>query len=800
MQAISVLDALGQAALFLAIFFVVGGPLAFLATRAKGLARIRADRLSYATLALAFGVGTVPLILSLMDLLSIPFTPITIWATFLIFLVASAIVLFIKREGVRSLVARVAASLRHRPARIATLLPALIFLAILLFHVMPTVGLYVHPGDDPKLYTLISVRILEERGFAEDWGVYAPQAWFQEKTHLLIPGYAALVAYLQLLTDIPIEQIVTLTTVTFTALISMGIYLLARSLSLSKPAGLASALAFGLLNVEPNIGWFGWGGNAELSSLFLLPVTVGLVILLTEREAWGLGTMVATAVLMAGMFLIHPFSAFYLGAFLLPYALLVYYRKRRIAPVLFPFAAVALGLGMLGPVLIRALPAEAAIGAEYALGNPGWTPIFALGMDAVQALGSVAWRVAVVYGVGVVLFLIAVPWLLKRGRWYWKPFLPLGLWMIALFLLHENNPNGLFTVEFPLWYRVDANRAFSITSLPLSVVVGSLLIAFGKDHRNTLKSLVAWIRGPARRSLAALPTSQLVRVGFVSAVLLIQLVQVGGVLVLARNESPVSQADAEALQWISENIDEGTFYVSWADAGTWIAPSARHRVVIPFGVITNYTFYDEYFRIDEQFRQDPESLSVLSFLNEEGVDYVYVGPRRIYDRPGLDAAALEKSAFYETVYNRSGVHIFAYRGAEIGILWEFSIFDPYIWTGGLGGEIGFRLDGLHLTSLDGNRTSVTMRLTDGGIELDEDVVFLEVRWRTEGEARLSLDIQVGDATHRLIDQGAQGHTAIWMFKISNFGPGRVTSFTFFTEGFGTSIFNSMVMYRAVPAG
>lgn len=659
MVPITVVTALLEAAIYLVVLFVIGGPLAFLITRLRGLSLFREDRLAFGALALGSGMATIPLLFVLLDTSGIPFNAPAVWGILLVFLAIDAMVLIRFRERLLGFLRATRRSLSHPRSRLFLLAALAVPTSILLLHILLPVGLFVHPGDDAKLYSLISVRILEEGGIAEDWGLYAPSSWFQERTHLLIPGYASLVAFFYLLTGIPLSHHVTVGIVTLTALISFGVYLLARGLGLGRGASLASAFVFGVLILEPNITWFSWGGHAEISSLVLLPIVVGLTVRVSEQEAWAMGSILAVGALTAGMLLLHPFSGFYLMAFLVPFAIWVFFRKKKAGGALFPFAPLAVGLALLTPVLIRALPAEAAISSAYSVDNPAWTPIFFPGMNSVAALGSIVWRMSVVFGVGLLILLIAAPWLLRGSKWDWKLFLPLGLWIFALFLLHENNPNGLFIVQFPLWYRIDSNRTFNITSLPLSVILGPVLLAAVTSLGTLLRRVRLWSdKGPHPRS--PFRPASVVATLILVAVLFVQFTQMSDVIGDARQKDAVSAADAEAILWISENLPGGIFFVSEADAGPWITPLARQRTVIPFGVVTNSTFFLEYQRIQAQMRTNPESVAVLDFLNREGVDYVYVGARKIYRRPGLNPMLLEQSALYEMVYNRSGVWIFSY--------------------------------------------------------------------------------------------------------------------------------------------
>jgi hypothetical protein len=63
-----------------------------------------------------------------------------------------------------------------------------LFLLIIIVQMFPLVGLWVTPGDDAKLYSLISLRIVETQGIPPNWGAFANPSWYTEYTHLLLPA------------------------------------------------------------------------------------------------------------------------------------------------------------------------------------------------------------------------------------------------------------------------------------------------------------------------------------------------------------------------------------------------------------------------------------------------------------------------------------------------------------------------------------------------------------------------------------------------------------------------------------
>ncbi len=455
-----------------------------------------------------------------------------------------------------------------------------LFLAILAFQMVGLSGLFVTPGDDAKLYSLISQRFIEVKGIPGDWGTYAATSWYSERTHLLLPGFSSIVAFLVPISGFDVPTVVSVLSSLFRILTASSLYYLVWVFTRRRIPSLLAMFVYGFLIFEPAVNWFSWGGMAELSSISLLPVAAAGTFLVGKNGAKSKATLLWVGLLVGGMSILHPFAFFYYLAFVLS-TTIFFLLKRHWARAITSWFPTLLGLGLSSGPILHAAPEEAAISASYSIFNPAWTPVFNWTMTVNQALLSVASRAIIVYGIATVVFLIEGSILIRRSIMVSGTVRAiLGIWALLLFLLHENNPNGLFLIPFPLWYRIDPNRTFSITSLPVAVMVGLILEAglrnlFSerrfKFGRSFLVSLKGW------RSMSR---TRLLSIMLVSFIVIAQIISNAAILYSARADSPVQTDDILAFSWIkTHTLANATFFVNSADAGTWIPLYTSRRVV-----------------------------------------------------------------------------------------------------------------------------------------------------------------------------------------------------------------------------
>ncbi len=533
-----------------------------------------------------------------------------------------------------------------------------LFLAIAVFGLSPLWGLWTTPGDDAKLYSLITLRFIDTGGIPQAWGSFAPASWYVERTHLLLPGFSSVAASIVYLTGVDIPTSVSVVSSVFRVLPASTLFVLMFTMSRRKLPALLTMAVYGFFVVEPINGWFQWGGMAELAAISILPLVAAGTFLLSTQTPLNRRFYAWLAVLIGGMSLLHPFAFFYFLAFILPLTLVVLLR-RSWRSALRMWEPVAAGLVLAAAPIAGAVGSEASIAASYSVYNPGWTPVASWSMGLPTILGNIVVRMVVVYGAAVILLLIlgiALLWTeVQRDR---RIFLVLGLWFAGLFFLHENNPNGLWLIPFPLWYRFDANRTFGVTSF-IAASVAALV----------LEVLLLWLIPPLEAFRRPSPRVRLHdlrkdrrRAAVAALLVLVAVGQIAGNGLLnagSRNDAPITADDAAAFAWIKANTStSAVFFVNWADAGTWIPLFTQRTVVLPFGVVTNYDLLNAFYQYDAEFAANPSCSGCLAFMRNLGATYVYSGPARIYGRPGFNPQQIIATGLFNTVYHEASVWIF----------------------------------------------------------------------------------------------------------------------------------------------
>jgi hypothetical protein len=361
------------------------------------------------------------------------------------------------------------------------------------------------------------------------------------------------------------------------------------------------------------------------------------------------------------MSLLHPFTFFYYVAFLGALSLVLFLRRHFLKGISVWLPVVlSLALGS-GPIL-NALSQELSVSPLYSTVNPAWTPTLNSSMSVNQAVLSIVSRFVTVYGLATTTILLIG----LAGLFAFRGFFPshqkvvgvLSLWYLLMFGLHENNPNGLFVIPFPLWYRIDSNRAFGVTSLILACSIGLIaeywirksISASPFTHVLHSRSLLLLTRGNRRNFAIA---------GLLLFLVAAQVVANTKVTFGSQSDSPVTGDDVAAFNWIRTQTPlNATFFVNLADAGSWIPVYAERRVVMPFGVVTNVSLLVNYTQVVSAFETSPSSTQSLQYLTSFGVTYVYSGPARIYGRSGFNPIALTTVGAFTPVYHKNDVWIF----------------------------------------------------------------------------------------------------------------------------------------------
>ena len=615
-------------------------------------------------LSVVSGIALFPLVFLNLGLVPGTVAPVTVW---ILFLGAAGLNLYLYRRLFR----RLPAEWRQLPSRLSSgdrwFFGVLV--AILLFQMSPLAGLWVTPGDDVKLYSVITQRFIDTQGIPQDWGMFARAAWFDERTHLLLPGFSSIMAGAVYIFGTDVSVTVSILTSVFRSLASASLFLLILAITKRRVPALIGMAVYGLITFEPPIAWFQWGGQAELAAVSILPIAAAATYLVYSRGMPSRRFILWTGIIIGGMTLLHAYAFFYFLGFLLTVTGICLW-KRSLTRAALLWIPTAVGLILAAAPVLHAFPSELSISGYYSSTNAGWNPVFGPQMSVNEAFVSLVLRVATVYGGGVTVLLLLGMVLVREIGSREKAFAAtMGGWFVMIFLLHENNPRGLFLVPFPLWYRLDANRTFDVTSMIAAAFSGIVLEQlFWKMRRHQpLSEASVW----ARRVWSPEDgRKRLVAILVIGAILAAQLVVNASALLASRTLSPIGPDDEPAFGWIrTQTAADAVFFVNAADAGTWIPMFAHRQVVFPFGVVTNYTLLAEYQRALDAFIADPASPEAIQFMQSIGATYVYAGPARIYDRPGFNVTGIEASGLFDTVYQGGSVWIFELRPRSRPSLW-----------------------------------------------------------------------------------------------------------------------------------
>jgi len=798
MQPVTILTLLVYVPAFLLMLALYGNPFRIVFEKYLVKRDINLDRVEKVSLTLASGSAVIPLIIMIFTLLRGLLSTFTVQFLTLVFTVINFVV-YRKSIG------------RLGKAKIAlpnakTTIVLVVFLAIFIFHLYSSLGLFVYPGNDPALYSMITLRIVENGGYAQSWGSFAPPTWYMEKIHLIIAGFAGTCSYFHFLTGLSVEKAVFLITIIYASLISLGIYFLLKRLLKNTSFALCSAFTLGML-IEPGIGWFTWGGNAELASLFLLLVAIGILWELFSRDSINLGYLLYVAFLVAGMVLYHSLAAFYLAFFLIAY--IVVYIRRAPRSILKIIIVAFLSIAFILPIFISAVTSEMAIAKEYAEApNPFWTPTIQWDpmvrwyLSARQNVFSIIWRFLSVYGAGTFLLMIAIKVL--QNYKYDKKFSYLLLaWWIVIFLAHENNPNGLFLIRFPLWYRIagETNRVFTETSFPVAIVIG---IGTAKVFENLRK--IHFRKSKVFSSLRSmLKTVLSEKLMLVVIFLFIFQVSINiSINSYARSNSPITEADISAFNWIKQNTSPNdVFFVMHNDAGFWIPVYTHRRVVIPFGVVTNATLLNYYKNeIAKTSIEDLSSYEVLSLLNQQDVSYVYVGSKKVLQdifpmniNPGL----LAHSPFFETVYNESNTYIFNFHGATFNTIWvDYNFSSGWTVNQGTGNTVDEMYE-LRPSLRLGDKEPRGVASREVQLDNVQNVTFLEVHWNTTKTATFSVYVEVDGVGYEMFKgQNPQKELETTIINVNSKAVGRINRISIVVEGDGYGYVDDIKFIHAIP--
>lgn len=305
-------------------------------------------------------------------------------------------------------------------------------------------------------------------------------------------GYHTVIAAWRGVGDLPLAQGVLWTGQILNALIALVMYGLGAVVLRSPRSGLIAAGVAGLLSLMPAY-YVTWGRYTQLTGLLLLPGLLIASLALAEHTTFSWRLVGLTAVLLAGLMLVHYRVLVFYAAFMLPYSIALLLRQRRRAgQLVLRFGAASIGAALLaGPwvlvmlrrVLIPFAGAPAALAGSESYNSLDWALLMA---------GNAKWLYAVA---GASLVLALMPRHRLRHRWQ---VAAVAVWIVALYLVVRPDLLRLPAVEIGTNQAgVMLGNTFSLPNVRVDqLVIVSLYIA--------AVLLVAWLpsRLPRWRVLA----------------------------------------------------------------------------------------------------------------------------------------------------------------------------------------------------------------------------------------------------------------------------------------------------------
>jgi hypothetical protein len=239
-----------------------------------------------------------------------------------------------------------------------------------------------------------------------------------------------------------------------------------------------------------------------------------------------------------------------------------------------------------------------------------------------------------------------------------------GSWFLALFLLHENHPAGMFFYEYPLWHFVYPHRVKLAFIFPIAFLAGAGLIfwfSFMKlVYTRIQKMNKRMIKGMDIRPVSGVVISAIICVAFVSTLVTPDITSnIWDMTYAARRGNPIEPADARAFEWIIRHIPENArFFTDEYDAGVFI-PHYTGRTLIPPLVHFWTDIPSDLNALHEGFIDDPNAQRTLDILERYNTTHIYIGVGRYYEwPPRFNAAWFMESEHYELLYMIDGVFIF----------------------------------------------------------------------------------------------------------------------------------------------
>jgi hypothetical protein len=454
-------------------------------------------------------------------------------------------------------------------------------------------------------------------------------------------GLYALSASAQNLAQAPAHTALLWTAQTLNGLCAIGLYFVLDR-KVGRVGALVGAVAAGLLSHQP--AWYvNWGRFTQLAAQ--VPLLIAWLLLWEAWRIWraqprqaGWPTF-ASAILVSGIALLH----FRVAAFLAPLAVMVGLYEGYLALKNRQLRTWLIGIAAMGGIVL------------WCISPALWDALRVYAAASATPTNAVSQAIYYDWSTENFPLLMARPWLmwlalacagiaaLRRQPLLW---LTLG-WLVALTAIGNSYVLGIKALNI-----VNFSGALIMFYLPIALLLGlaaeSALARLAKYRAQltpvflTATLLAGFAAGQAR-SLEIEPFRYF-----------------------------VTPADLPALDWINHNTPPDARIainiVFWfpafphgTDAGYWI-PYFTGRSTNAVSMLLNFAPADYRTRAkqaSEAVRKLETDLSAVAELKALGYDYVYVGARGNFERPGLNPALLQQSPDLTQVYAAEGVAIFA---------------------------------------------------------------------------------------------------------------------------------------------
>jgi hypothetical protein len=572
----------------------------------------------------ALGIAAICVVYVLATVVQLPVVPAVAWFTL------AAAVGFALYRAVRGW-ARLGPSIRWavRAYRYEALALAVIGAATLAFRVIPYWSELVYAGNDIRIFTLITQMISSQGVMPHSYGAYAFPSWsVATDDHLFFSGSEAMFAFTNNWMPVNTPQYVSAVTILINAAIPFAVYVLARTLfpERTRWCALGAAAVVGIFAAYP-LFMTNWGGIDETLGWFLAPVVIALLVEQGRRTRWNPTLLLTAAVAFSGLIVTSPIAFAYVLAFLVPYLVESAARRTEIRQRFGSVAASTLcAILLAAPVLYWAATSALASAAVYPPGSQGWgtfqtAPLLQPGSPGGDFTRVITLVTSWEFTGAILIAGLAGFAVFRRVRWV--PTL-MG-WSLALFLLNENGPFGLFWVKYPGWAAIFPDRPAHFLIVPLSLgtglLIGSLVGSAGLARPEQWRELrPARLRHDRRRA---------------AAVLLVVVVVVGASVVTygavqnnndtVRFESSVTAADIDGFNWLKAHASPGdTVLINVADSGSWIPEFTGLRAFPYSELINNASVLNEYSLMTQQLTAYNYSEFGL-LTNEYQIAYVFFG-------------------------------------------------------------------------------------------------------------------------------------------------------------------------------